>query len=83
MERNLVRLKANGDRDDRLFVTFRRACEVAYAPDTTRINLFLTFERRFRKVLTSAPTAERSRHALEVFKDIHDDHRVFLRPSTH
>lgn len=78
METSLVTLKPGGERDDRRFVTFLWAREVVFDPSTTRRNLFLTFERRFRAALRDVPLAERSTTALGIFRSIHADHELFL-----
>lgn len=78
MEQNLVRTKKSGDRDDRDFVTFLWAREVAYDASTTRLNLFLTFERRFRADLRTVPLDERTRAALSKFEEIHRDHHLYM-----
>ncbi|MER7559707.1 DUF262 domain-containing HNH endonuclease family protein [Nocardioides sp. NPDC126508] len=78
MERNLVKLKRNGERDDRKFVTFLWAREVVFDASTTQLNLFLTFEKRFRDQLSDLPIGRRSEEALEIFEEVHADHLLFV-----
>lgn len=78
MEYNLVRLRPNGNRDDRKFVTFLWAREIVFDPSTTQSSLFLTFEKRFRAELRDLPSAERAEKALEIFEEVHADHLLFV-----
>lgn len=78
MEANLVKLRKDGARDDRSFVSFLWAREVMHAPDTTRLNLFLTFERRFRSRIKGLPHEARSARSLEIFEEIFFDHKLYL-----
>ncbi|MEV7396725.1 DUF262 domain-containing HNH endonuclease family protein [Aeromicrobium sp. NPDC092404] len=78
MEGNLVKLKSNGNRDDRKFVTFLWAREVVFEPSTTQSSLFLTFEKRFRDALRDLPPADRAERAMEIFEEIHADHLLFV-----
>lgn len=63
---------------DREFVTFLWSREVVADPSTTRLELFPNFERRLRKELESLPTTQRQAKALEIFKELYEDHRLFL-----
>jgi hypothetical protein len=78
MERTLVRLRKDGNRDDRRFVTFLWAREIVFEPSTTQANLFLTFEKRFRDELRDLPAAERGETALAIFEEVHADHLLFV-----
>ncbi|MER6939314.1 DUF262 domain-containing HNH endonuclease family protein [Nocardioides sp. NPDC127514] len=78
MENNLVRPMPGGRRDDRPFVTFLWAREVAHSPDTTRLNLFLAFEKRFRDELKDLPPEKRQSRSLDIFKQIHHDQALFM-----
>lgn len=78
MENNLVKLKANGQRDDRKFVTFLWAREIVFDPSTTQSSLFLTFEKRFRAQLRDLPITQRSAKALEIFEEVFADHLLFV-----
>lgn len=78
MEHNLVKLKRNGERDDRKFVTFLWAREIVFDPSTTQSSLFLAFEKRFRDQLSDLPIGRRSVEALEIFEEVHADHLLFV-----
>lgn len=77
MEKVLVKEVAKGF-DDRQFVTFLWSREVAKSANTTRQDLFATFERNLRKKLEGLPKVERQACALREFRAIYDDHRYFL-----
>lgn len=76
IERALVKEVGRGF-DDREFVTFLWSREVAASPDTTRQDLFSTFERNLRRELDGLPQAERQRQAIELFEEIYRDHLLF------
>ena len=77
MERSLVLERRDGF-DDREFVSFLWAREVAFDPKTTRQDLFPTFERRIRKSLDRLPISQRREKALDIFEELYRDHHLFL-----
>lgn len=63
---------------DREFVTFLWSREVAQNATTSRQDLFARFETRLRKELSGLKSSEREARALELFREMYDDHKLFL-----
>lgn len=76
MEKELVNPKAKNQ--DREFVTFLWAREVAIDPAVSRDNLFSMFEKRLRTILSEESPGMRQRRALEELQRLHRDHKLFL-----